>query len=180
MSCSLTTGYTIDCADSVGGLRKLYVGRLSELASVTVATGTNIVTAISMDETYLFRTYELHRETASISEDIVKNASNGSTHYVQKLKFQMRKMSAASRNEIRLLAQNRLLFVAEDRNGKYWLLGYDTADGAQGLEMVNSTAASGTAMADLNGYELNFEGMSELPMYEVSSSVISVITTAAL
>ena len=113
MSCSLTTGYTIDCADSVGGLRKLYVGRLSELASVTVATGTNIVTAISMDETYLFRTYELHRETASISEDIVKNASNGSTHYVQKLKFQMRKMSAASRNEIRLLAQNRLLFVAE-------------------------------------------------------------------
>lgn len=147
---------------------------------MTVATGTNIVTAITMEETYKFRAYDLHRETAFITEEITTNAANGSLYYTQKLTMQLRKMSATLRNEIRLLAQNRLLFVAEDRNGKYWLLGYDSANGSQGLELVNSTAGSGTAFADLNGYTLNFEGMSEQPMYEVSSSVISVITSPAL
>ena len=169
MACVLTSGYTLDCADSVGGIKKIYITELSNKASITAASG--IITAFTLSAGKKFFTYELQKETSNLVENITRNSANGTTFYEQVLQFTIRKMAASLRNEIKLLAQNNVMIIVLDRNGKYWLLGENN-----GCEMTNSTAATGTAMGDFNGYTLNFQGMEEAPCQEVSSGLIAGLT----
>ena len=169
MACLLTSGYTLDCADSVGGIKKIYITELANKASITAASG--IITAFTLSAGKKFFTYELQKETSNLVENITRNSVNGTTFYEQVLQFTIRKMAASLRNEIKLLAQNNVMIIVLDRNGKYWLLGENN-----GCEMTNSTAATGTAMGDFNGYTLNFQGMEEAPCQEVSSGLIAALT----
>lgn len=169
MPCVLTSGYTLDCADSVGGIKKIYITELANKSSVTAASG--IITAFTLSAGKKFFTYELQKETSNLVENITRNSANGTTFYEQVLQFTIRKMAASLRNEIKLLAQNQVMIIVLDRNGKYWLLGEQN-----GCEMTNSTAATGTAMGDFNGYTLNFQGMEEAPCQEVSSNLIAGLT----
>lgn len=169
MPCLLTSGYTLDCADSVGGIKKIYITELANKASITAASG--IITAFTLSAGKKFFTYELQKETSNLVENITRNENNGTVFYEQVLQFTIRKMAASLRNEIKLLAQNTVMIIVLDRNGKYWLLGE-----SNGCAMTNSTAATGTAMGDFNGYTLNFRGTEEAPCQEVTSSLIAGLT----
>ena len=81
-------------------------------------------------------------------------------------------MQAATRNEIALLGQIRLVAVVEDRNGKYWYYGKEN-----GLMREGGNGGTGTAMGDRNGYELIFTGDEKDMAFEVSSSVITTLET---
>ena len=172
MACNLTSGYSLDCADSVGGIKKIYVTELANKNTLTAASG--VITAFTLSTGKQFWTYELQKETSNLVENITRNEANGTTFYEQVLQFTIRKMAASLRNEIKLLAQNRVMIIVLDRNGKYWLLGENN-----GAEMTNSTAATGTAMGDFNGYTLNFRGTEEAPAQEVSSGLIATLTSPA-
>jgi len=172
MACALTSGYTLYCADSVGGIKKKYYTELANKSTLTSASG--VITAFTLSTGKQFFTYELQKETSNVVENITRNEANGTTFYEQVLQFTVRKLQASLRNEIKLLAQNRVMIIALDRNGKYWLLGE-----CNGCEMTNSTAGTCTAMGDFNGYTLNFRGTEEAPMQEVSSGLISTLTAPA-
>jgi hypothetical protein len=169
MACVLTSGYQLDCADSIGGIKTIYVTELGNKASITAASG--VITAFTLTSGKKFFVYELQKETSNLVENITRNEVNGTTFYEQVLQFTVRKMQASLRNEIKLLAQNRLMIIVLDRNGKYWLLGENN-----GCEMTNSTGATGTAMGDFNGYTLNFRGAEENPAQEVAANLIAGLT----
>lgn len=171
MACVLTSGYTLDCADSVGGVKEIYVTELANKDAITAASG--VITAFTLDAGKYFFKYELQKETSNVVENITRNEVNGTTFYEQVLQFTVRKMQASLRNEIKLLAQNRLMIIVLDRNGKYWLVGE-----SNGAEMTNSTGATGTAFGDFNGYTLNFRALEEAPMQEVSSNLISSLVAS--
>lgn len=173
MSCVLTSGFSLDCRDSVGGIKTLYVTELANKATLTAASG--VVTAFTLSTGKQFFTYSLEKETASITENVPDGIANGTLHYEQQVTFTLNKLSASSRNELRLLAQNQLMVIALDRNGKYWLLGQNN-----GLELQTLAAASGTAMGDRNGYTITLVGKEETPMQEVSSGLISTLTSPAV
>ena len=173
MACALTQGYTLDCADSVGGIKKIYVTELANKSTLTAASG--VITAFTLSTGKQFWTYELQKETSNLVENITRNEANGTTFYEQVLQFTIRKMAASLRNEIKLLAQNRVMIIVLDRNGKYWLVGE-----SNGAEMTNSTGATGTAFGDFNGYTLNFRALEEAPMQEVTSGLISTLTSPAV
>jgi hypothetical protein len=59
MACLLTSGYTLDCADSVGGIKKIYITELANKGSITAASG--IITAFTLSAGKKFFTYELHK-----------------------------------------------------------------------------------------------------------------------
>lgn len=172
MACALTQGYTLDCRDNVGGIKEKYVTEHANITAITAASG--IITAITMASGTMFRKYELEKETGSFTENIQTNDANGTIFYEQDSVMPIRKLQASLRNEIKLLAQNRLVIIEKDRNGKYWLLGENN-----GMELQPSTAATGTAMGDFNGYTLNFKGKEENPAQEVSSGIISGLLTPA-
>lgn len=167
MPCVLSQGMTIDCRDSIGGVKAVWFIAHGNVSAVTEASG--IVSAIT--KTGVFYKYNLVKSTASFVENINVSVENGSVGYAPELNIVLNKMQANTRNEIMLLAQNVLMAIVQDMNGKYWLLGK-----LNGLDISAGTAGTGTAMTDRNGYTLTFSGVEPQLAPEVASAVISTIT----
>lgn len=172
MSCALTQGYNLDCRDSVGGVKEVYISELGNITAAPASSGT--ISSVTMVTSSQFRKYQLQPQTASFEDAIHTNSNNGTIFYEPSFSMTIRKLQASLRNEIRLLAQNKLAIIVLDRNGKYWALGF-----TNGMELQNSKVVSGKGMGDFNGYELVFKGAEELPACEVSSSLISALLQPA-
>lgn len=166
MACALTQGYTLDCKDSLGGIKAVWLIAHANVASVTEASG--IVTAITKASGKVFYKYELVKNTGALTETITASVENGTVFYAQELSVVLNKLQANTRNEILLLAKNTLMAVVQDANDKYWLLGRST-----GLDVTGGTAATGTAQGDRNGYTLTFTGGEKELAPEVDSTIIA-------
>jgi len=151
MACALTQGYTLDCKDSVGGLTAVYFAPWEDLATVTIAAG--VVTTLTMDASKKFYKYELVKESSNFAEAVNTNVQNGTVFYTQTLEVILNKLQVNTRNEILLLAKNRLAVIATDNNGDNWFLGV-----AYGLDLTGGGSATGTAFGDRSGYTLTFTG----------------------
>ena len=167
MACPLTQGFILDCKESLGGVKSVRFVEFDN-ASMTYAAG---VATITMDAGKKFWLYSQVRETSSLTETITANVQNGTIFYQQEVVIVLNKLAAATRNEILLLAKNRLLAIVEDMNGNYWLLG-----AKNGLDITSGNSATGTASGDRNGYSLTFQAMEADPIWSVSSGAISAIT----
>lgn len=160
MACELTKGRGLDCRDIMGGIKAVYFGQHEDITTYTVTTGE--VTDLDMS-TNLFK-YTLPRGTGSFTETIQPSQENGTVFYEPSVTIMLHKLTVADRNEIKLLAQNRLIVFVEtnavDANGKnlIWALGRDN-----GLELSAGTSNSGAAFGDMNGYELTFTGGEKEP-----------------
>jgi hypothetical protein len=108
-----------------------------------------------------------------LTENVASNVQNGTLFYTPELTIILNKLQANTRNEILLLAQNRLTAVAKDSNGKYWYLGKTRA-----LDLTGGSAATGTAEGDRSGYTLTFAGAEPSLAPEVNSTVAAALTTA--
>ena len=151
MACALTQGYTLDCKDSIGGITSVYFAPWEDLATVTVAAG--VVTTLTMDATKRFYLYELVKESSNFAEAINTNVQNGTVFFAQTLEVMLNKLQVNTRNEILLLAKNRLAVIVVDNNGDKWFLGVNF-----GLDITGGGSASGTALGDRSGYTLTFTG----------------------
>jgi hypothetical protein len=168
MSCALTSDYTFGCDVGIGGTKELYLIELENISSVTESSGT--LTAITKATGKIFRKYQLVQETANFGEDITGNRQNGTLFYPQRGTIVINKQNVAVRNEILLLAKNRLVVVIKDNNLTYRLYGRE-----YGLMVQTGTAETGTAWGDRNGYTLNFTG-NELELAPfVSDAVIATL-----
>jgi len=164
--CNLTTNITVDCRNSVGGIKELKLRKHPSTNDITL-TSANVVSAIATSGWYK---YEFRPETASFTETETENDVNGTVFYEQVLNVMLHKLNTTTRNELRILAQARLDVVVADRNGKYWLLGWNN-----GLTK-SGTAVTGQAMGDMNGYTLVFTGKEELSMVEITSATYATLT----
>ena len=180
MSCALTQGYTLDCRDNKGGVKAVYILELSNVLTVTASSG--IVSAITIQAGTNFWGYQLEKETAKFTEKPTTSDENGTLYYEQDLEFPIRKLSSNWRNETKLLAQNRLAMIVQDRNGNYWLAGVNatTYNGAaaivgigSGFELQTSENDMGQKFGDMNGYKLKFKAKMEEPMLQVPSTLIT-------
>lgn len=170
MSCALTNGYKLGCRDNVGGITEVRLIAFNSVTGTIVVDGSGVVTGTFPASG--FYKYEVPKGAGQFTETVNASTENGTIFYQQELVFPINRMTQTVRNELRLLGLNRLMAIVTDRNGKYWLLGR-----SNGLDVTAGTAQTGTAMGDRNGYEMTFTGMEELPCSEVSSSIISALTS---
>lgn len=171
MPCALTQDLNLDCRDSRGGVYTAYVIEHENITSMTVSAG--VVTALVKDEGKFFRKYNLVAHTGEGMEELAASRENGTVAVKQTVKFPINKMTTAIRNEILLLAQNRLVWVLVDNNGNAWLYGYKF-----GLMLTTATPNLGKALADRNGAELTFEGDEPELALSVQTSVVTDLQTA--
>lgn len=170
MACSnLTAGIISDCNSSQGGIEKIFIAN-GPVESITQAAG--VITAITVDGSALtpadFFTFEVPRQTSSLTETITPSQENGTVTYDQQVTMIFNKLSAAKRNQILLAAEaTSMVVVAKDTNGKYWSIGIE-----RGAYMVSGSAVSGVAYADRSGYEIVIGGMEKAPMFEVTASIV--------
>lgn len=169
MACNLTSGWTIDCKDSQGGIVKVFIAN-GPAVSFTETAG--VITAISDAGGTLgpadFFEFEVPKQTSSLTETVNASTENGTVFYQQDLILVFNKMEAAKRNQILLMAQNEdLVVVAKDGNGKYWSIGI-----TRGASLTAGSLTSGTAYGDRNGGELTLTGLEPAPMFEVTGSIV--------
>jgi hypothetical protein len=104
--------------------------------------------------------------TAQFTETVTSSIENGTTFYQTELSIVLPKLTAAMRNELKLLAQAKLAVIAEDRNGSLWIMGLEN-----GAYLTTGTSATGTAMGDLNGMTLTFTSMEKSPVVSFTGTV---------
>ena len=168
MPCPLTAGYILDCKESLGGVKSVRFVEFDNVASIAYAAGVATLTMVASKK---FWKYNQVRETSSFTETITANVQNGTIFYQQEVTVIINKLAAATRNEILLLAKNRLMAIVEDMNGNFWLLG-----AKNGLDITSGNSATGTASGDRNGYTLTFQAMEADPMWSVAAGAITAIT----
>lgn len=173
MACALTQGYSIGCRDTAGGIKSVYLIEFDNVSGITQSAGT--ATAIAKANNARFWKYVLPRGTGEFSEDFTDSVENGSSFQKQTLNMVLNGMSAATSQEIKLLAQNRLLAVVETQEPtpKYWLLGE-----VNGLMREGGKSGTGKAFGDRNGYELILTSEQSPMAIQVSSGIIAGLVVA--
>jgi hypothetical protein len=170
MPCALTQNYSLDCKDSLGGITEVYFIAAADVTSTTEASG--VITALVKASGKRFYKYELVKGTSQLVENVNANVQNGTIFYAPELTIVLNKLQANTRNEILLLAQNRLVAVAKDNNGAFWYLGKTRA-----LDLTAGSAGTGTADGDRSGYTLTFTGAEPALAPAVNSTVAAALMT---
>ncbi len=168
MPCALTQSYTLDCRDNVGGIKEVWFAAHEDITAWTGSNGT--YTAVTMDAGKYFWHYDLVRESCNFAETITSNIQNGTLFYAQSLEIILNKLQVNTRNEILLLAKNRLVAIVTDNNFNKWILGKDN-----GLDLTGGGPQTGTAFGDRNGYVLTFTGSER----ELASAFTGTVTVSA-
>lgn len=155
MACELTKGRSLDCRTEVGGVRAIYLCQYED-ATITAAAG-EVTDFEGVSTVYK---YELKRGTAAFTEALTASSENGTVFYTPNVNIKLHKLTKQDREEIKLLAQNRLIIFVEmntklaSGNNIIVCLGADN-----GMEVSAGNTQSGVGFGDMNGYDLTFEGM---------------------
>ncbi len=168
MSCLLTSGYTLGCRDSQGGLRNVYISNFDDVTSITL-DGTGAVSAIvsgGSPATPTFRKFEQDMEVASFKETGSFSIENGTAFYTQSVELTMIKSDQTTLNLVKVLGQGQWRILVEDQNGNYRLVGVYNPVRVSGMD-----GGSGKALGDLNGSKITFECKEIVPSPTVSSVV---------
>lgn len=165
MACSLTSGYSLGCRTGVGGIEWLAAIEYENKGTVTAASGT--ISAWTVGGGQFFK-YEQEEEVAEATSTETLSRPNGTIFYAEEVKAVINGLTPALRQELRLLAQNRLIFIAKFRDGQSWAFGLD-----YGLMKSAQVSKSGLAFGDRTGYEMTFSGNEANDIQLVSTSVIT-------
>lgn len=170
MACELTKGRALDCKTSVGGIKAVYFAQLED-TTITHSAGT----ATDVDITTNLFKYALPRNTGNWVDTITGSVEAGTVFYEPTVNISLHGLSAADLNEIKLLAQNRLVIFVEMNNklanghNQIICCGYEN-----GMEVTTGVAGqSGTGFGDMVGQTLTFVGAEQEP-----SLVVADYTTA--
>ena len=158
MACSQTlSGIQRDCAANMGGIVEVYLANKADVASVTQTS--NKITAITMNSTAKFKTYQFKPGTSSLSSNYQVNQENGTVYVQSDLLMVFNRMETAKRIEVTAMAQGELCAIVKDANGLLWFLGeYEP------LVISAGDGLTGTARADRNGYSVTLTDNSpEMP-----------------
>jgi len=174
MACLLTSGFTLDCADNVGGIEYILLGNFSEITSFTEAAGT--ISAIAQEGVTSFYKYELEQEDADLTATENRSAENGTFFVENVLNFTIDKLSAAKSEELKLMATARkLVAIAKLSDGQFVALGFDRGAMKQG---GTNQAATGKAYGDKQGYTIGLTAKESHYPYFVDSGVVAGLTIA--
>ena len=164
MACDLIKGFSLGCRDGVGGLVTLWFAQYDE-ATLTLSGGE--VTDLEMGSAHLHG-YTMHRGVGSITETIT-GSNNGTVFYTQTANLKFNKLRKEYQNELKLIAQQRLVIFAElnelTDTGVRTVMCLGAHNGCQ---LTSGTNASGVGLGDMNGYDWTFEAQEPMPMYEVA------------
>ena len=170
MACNITTGFTVGCADSAGGVAEFWFANMVDDFAVAEAAGE--ATAITGGSLIYYK-YECTNAQGAASvmnDNPTINAQNGTSYFDQTATYVINKMDTAKRNEVKMLARAKLSVIILDNNGVYWLMGQ-----TNGVRMTAGDTGSGTALGDRNGYSLSFQAMEFDPMIEVTAGAFPIV-----
>ena len=170
MACLLTSGRSLPCKNSVGGLKSIGFADYGSLGDLTITSGE--VTAWSELSVEIYQ-FDI-KGNSSLETTITSSRENGTTFYQTALNLTLPYLDKATQEEIKLLAAARPHVFVEDYNGNWFLVGAD-----HGCEVTGGTIVSGAAMGDLSGFTLVMDAQEKQPPYFVDSTIVTTDISAA-
>lgn len=172
-NCYTTASICKGCRDTVGGIKGAYV-----VAGCITGVTTNqdgLITAINGSSGSVF-SYKVEKNTSNFIETITPSLENGTVVYQQDLTLVFFKLQQATRNQIRLLAQNTdLKIIVETNDGTLFLLGEEF-----GMSLSAGTAETGTAFTDRNGYSITLQAFEKNPASQLLGTLSEVLSGLTL
>lgn len=170
MACVLTTGFTIDCRKSLGGVAQIYVGERDALNTTTFATVSGDVTVMAMTGGKKFYNYKVRKYTCEGKADNGGDVNLGAGYITHSVQIQLDRFETTKKNEMRILAQKPLMFILEDNNGNCHLFG-----AGNGLDLTTGTGGTGKEANSLSGFNLTFTGEELEYPYGISQAIIDTL-----
>lgn len=172
MACAIVSGYALDCKDTVGGIKKIYITELANITNVA-ETASGLVSAITRSGSSKYFTYALEaRGGNDFAQNIQADAAAGTVAYEQTITANFVKLQWETQIKLELLIKNRLSVIVETKDGSYFLFGK-----VDGMEVTGGSANSGKAMNEFQGYALTFSGQEKALANEVDSTIIAALLT---
>jgi len=175
MSCYISSGVQLGCSDGIGGIKEIFVvggsGSTPGFTGITTNPQDGSITGFTASTGTTVYSFQLKRNTSSLSQNTTKNFENGTIYWEQVLTAVLFKYSQAKANLLSTLGHNdQLQIIAQDQNDTLYYLGQ-----VNGMYLSGGSAATGTAYGDRNGFEWIFTGQEPSP-----ANVISVSLATAL
>ncbi len=170
MSCDITKGRKEPCKDVVGGLKALYFinfdASLYKTAKAALANGlVKNLKAQGGNAVDLYK-WELRSSGHNLEDENEQSPENGTSFFNPTITAIIKKVDAESREELLLASYGRPHIIAEDYNGNFFLVGAEN-----GLD-VQVNMVSGSAMGELNGYNLTITGQEKELSFLVDPTII--------
>ena len=159
MACDITRGRLIDCKDSIGGLKAIYIcqaynNNIEQVATIstTEMTDAGFATwsAQTAAKTIVFK-YDLVPSLSSMTVTVNSDNANGTAFFTQALSVTLQKIDHDMTNELRLMAYSRSQIFVQDSNDNVFLLGM-----VNGCHVSGGTVVTGVGKGDLTGYTIEW------------------------
>jgi len=172
MACAIVAGYALDCKDTVGGIKNLYITEQANITAIT-ENASGYVTGITKSAGTKYFKYALEpRGANSTTNNIQTDPKIGTVAYEQTIAATFLAMKYETQFKLQQIIKNRTSIIVEMKSGQYFLFG-----SANGMECTGGTGTSGAAMNEFNGYSLTFAGMEKVFSQEVDPSIITALLT---
>ena len=172
MACDITRGRLIDCKDTIGGLKAIYIckaysNNINAVANInaTEMTTAGFATWSCCGGTVEVFKYDLVPNLSSMTVNINSDNANGTTFFEQTLSVTLQKIDHDTTNELRLMAYSRAQIFVQDQNDNCFLLGIDN-----GCHVTGGTVITGTAMGDQNGYTIEWGAQEKNALIQLPAS----------
>ena len=153
MACDITRGRLIDCKDSIGGLKAIYICKTynNNIEAVATINTTEMTTAgfatwsgQSGGATTVFK-YDLVPSLSSMNVTVNSDNANGTTFFTQALSVTLQKIDHDMTNELRLMAYSRAQIFVQDSMDNVYLLGM-----VNGCHVTGGTVVTGAGIGDMS------------------------------
>tara|TARA_R100001443_G_scaffold107698_1_gene117682 strand:- start:123 stop:719 length:597 start_codon:yes stop_codon:yes gene_type:complete len=174
MACDITRGRLIDCKDSIGGLKAIYIcknynNNISAVATINATemnpAGFATWSGQSGSATTVFK-YDLVPNLSSMTVTVNSDNANGTTFFTQALSVTLQKIDHDMTNELRLMAYSRSQIFVQDSNDNVFLLGIDS-----GCYVTGGTVITGAAKGDLTGYTIEWGAEEKNALIQIPAAV---------
>lgn len=173
MACVLTTGFTEECDDALGGIKagEFLVGQLDTVSAFTVVAGeVTVLTQVALTNFYR---YWMKKETAMAVSTGTKDPLAGTFVVETVVTAIIQKLTKEKNVELKLVAGKPVVILYQDNEGTWHCAGIDN-----GGELLAPVSQTGQTMNDQNGYTLPFTVREGHFPYTVDATVVAGMTIA--
>lgn len=163
MACLLTSGRLLPCKDGVGGINALYFIEYNSITPAYDVTNTNVLTDIGTVSANKFDV----KSASNLIQTQTSSSDNGTTFVDQAITAVLQRLNHETDDQLKLMAYGRNHVVVEFKTGESVMVGIEF-----GASLEASTADSGTAMGDLQGYSLTINASERLAANFLEGSVV--------
>ena len=167
MACAIVAGYSLDCKDTVGGIKNLFITEQANITAIT-ENASGYVTAITLSAGKKYFKYALEpRGANSTTNNIQTDPAIGTVAYEQTIAATFLKMAYETQFKLQQIIKNRTSIIVEMKTGQFFLFG-----SSFGMECTGGTGTSGAALNEFNGYSLTFAGMEKTFSQEIDPVIV--------